>query len=223
MHMNLVKDNTFKVIMVGGECHTLSLENVFKQAPDIFAPQGSIMDVVSDLSLVVACAQDAVGFPANDEEWNGVKSKIIPNTLEYLEEHLEAFDTSGPNPFLQFNKASFFGGRDSWKRCWQLSLERPSNEDGHSHYDRDFRQQRPSDNELAHLILRLQLFDTGGILKKRTPWCSQADHEAILVAEGNVAKAMGKKDKDKARQDVADAVKGATSASRKPKGRKAAP
>jgi len=99
--VNLIGDRWVPVVWENGKSDFVSLEQLYREAENIRDLCVNPPQRIALMRLFLCITQAALNGPANEEDWKSCRSRIIPESLDYLKHRVDKFDLYGKWPFLQ--------------------------------------------------------------------------------------------------------------------------
>ncbi|HPN84134.1 MAG TPA: type I-E CRISPR-associated protein Cse1/CasA [Victivallales bacterium] len=102
--MNLTTDGWIPVVTDQQGIFLASLKDIYKNALSYRDLALNPPQRISVMRLLICITQAALDGPDDEKDWLSCESRIIPESLKYLEKHSDKFDLYGDKPFLQVAK-----------------------------------------------------------------------------------------------------------------------
>jgi CRISPR system Cascade subunit CasA len=99
--MNLIGDKWLPVVFADGRQELVSLKELYEKSSDIRDLVLNPPQRISVMRFLICITQAALDGPKDEEDWLNCESRIIPESLKYLNERKDKFDLYGDKPFLQ--------------------------------------------------------------------------------------------------------------------------
>jgi len=157
---NLVRDPWIPVFC--GKSKLVSLNELFEQLPKIAAFEGTSIEKISLIRLIICITQAALKGPKTEKQYKECKKDIVSGALAYLKKWEHKFDLYGKNAFLQMPWLPELKN----KSMDYLRLLYPSG-DNHTLFNHEASKESRvlDDSELALSLLVTQEFGVGGLVK----------------------------------------------------------
>lgn len=99
--MNLITDGWIPVVTDEGQTRLVGLKELYENSRDFRDLALNPPQRISVMRLLICITQAALNGPENEADWLKCEDRIIPESLKYLEKHMDKFDLYGEKPFLQ--------------------------------------------------------------------------------------------------------------------------
>ena len=158
---NLVSDPWIPVYHEGGS-KLVSLGEIFEDLPQIISVEGSSIEKISLLRLLICITQVALKGPKTEKAWEDCKEEISSSALKYLDKWKNRFDLYGKDAFLQMPWLPELKN----KTINSLRILYPSG-NNHALFNHNAFKENTviPDEELALALLVTQEFGVGGLVQ----------------------------------------------------------
>lgn len=99
--MNLIGDPWIPVVFHNGTTRVVGLRELYEQAESIRDLALAPPQRIAVTRLLICITQAALDGPSDLQDWLACTSRIIPESLAYLDARCEKFDLFGETPFMQ--------------------------------------------------------------------------------------------------------------------------
>lgn len=99
--MNLIGDPWVPVVFQDGQSGTVGLNDLYEQAEKIRDLALAPPQRIAAMRLLICITQAALDGPKDKDEWLACKSRIVPESLTYLDARKTKFNLFGDTPFMQ--------------------------------------------------------------------------------------------------------------------------
>ncbi len=99
--MNLIGNSWIPVVFQDGQTGTVGLNDLYEKAEDIRDLALAPPQRIAVMRLLICITQAALNGPEDEDEWLSCKSRIVPESLAYLDARKTKFDLFGDTPFMQ--------------------------------------------------------------------------------------------------------------------------
>ncbi|MCX6983577.1 MAG: type I-E CRISPR-associated protein Cse1/CasA, partial [Lentisphaerae bacterium] len=99
--MNLIGDKWLPVVFTDGRQDLVGLKELYEKSQEVRDLVLNPPQRISVMRFLICITQAALDGPKDEEDWLNCESRIIPESLKYLDERKDKFDLYGDKPFLQ--------------------------------------------------------------------------------------------------------------------------
>ncbi|MBN2683635.1 MAG: type I-E CRISPR-associated protein Cse1/CasA [Pontiellaceae bacterium] len=177
--MNLIIDPWIPVVFETGESGLAGLEQLYREAETIRDLNASPPQRIALMRLLLCITQAALDGPADEDDWQTCRDRIIPASLDYLAARHDKFNLYGDQPFLQVKRL-----KEIWNAVvdkLDFGLSAGNNATLFDHEATEFGR-KTEDAWRALMLLTYQCFSPGGKIGQ-TEWAGKVSLPANGTSE----------------------------------------
>jgi len=158
--MNLITGDWIPVLFDNRVQKDVGLKELYEKSREIRDLVLNPAQRISVMRLLICITQAALDGPENEKDWLECESRIIPESIKYLDERMDLFNLYGGKRFMQFDRLV----ANEWKVLDKLDFSSPSASTLFEHSaSSEFIRERKDAWKAINLITLLNFHTTGKV------------------------------------------------------------